>query len=75
MAAEVPQNEEEYRKWLKNLREALDHHFENNKDHIDSEGAAYRITTSQVANDLWIEWTYEIDLDHEVFLSESRLAK
>ncbi|KAJ7350708.1 hypothetical protein DFH08DRAFT_776959 [Mycena albidolilacea] len=71
VAAEVPQNEEEYRKWLKNLREALDHHFENNKDHIDSEGAAYRITTSQVTNDIWIEWIYEIDLDHEVFLIDS----
>ncbi|KAF8150510.1 hypothetical protein K438DRAFT_1865528 [Mycena galopus ATCC 62051] len=71
VAAEIPRGEEEYKKWLKNLREELDHHFENSKDGVDSNGDDYRITTERPTNDIMIEWVYEIDLDHEVFLVDS----
>ncbi|KAJ7033442.1 hypothetical protein C8F04DRAFT_1104747 [Mycena alexandri] len=73
VASEVPLGDEEvYQKWLKKLREALDHHFEQNRELIGTESGAYYISTEAPSNDLWIEWMYEIDLDHEVFLVDSR---
>jgi hypothetical protein len=72
VATEIPHDAEAYKLWIEKLREALDHHFEQKKDEIDSpNGLNYRITTERPLNDLWIEWVYEIDLDHEVFLGKS----
>ncbi|KAF7362474.1 polymerase II transcription elongation factor [Mycena venus] len=73
VAAEVPRNAEEYKEWLQNLRQALDSDFEENKDQIDvyDGGGEYFITKDRPTNDIMIEWVYEIDLDHEVFLVDS----
>ncbi|KAJ7744687.1 hypothetical protein B0H16DRAFT_1559846 [Mycena metata] len=66
VASEVPlRDEQAYRNWLKKLREALDHHFEQNKERIGIESGAYYISNEAPSIDIWM---YEIDLDHEVFL-------
>ncbi|KAJ7033445.1 hypothetical protein C8F04DRAFT_1104758 [Mycena alexandri] len=75
VAGEVPIGPEEaYQNWLKKLREELDHQLDQNREliGIDPESSAYFISTEAPSNDQWIEWIYEIDLDHEVFLVDSR---
>ncbi|KAJ6593194.1 hypothetical protein B0H19DRAFT_975817 [Mycena capillaripes] len=73
VAAEVPCDDEAYKKWLENLRVALDRDFALNVARVDAEdgGYDYFITKNQPTNDIFIEWIYEIDLDHEVFLVDS----
>lgn len=70
MAAEVPRDPEAYKAWLERLRKSLDADFEENKSQINSLAMDYFITKEQAdfENDIMIEWVYEIDLDHEVFL-------
>lgn len=70
VAAEVPRDPEAYKAWLERLRKSLDADFEENKSQIDSLAMDYFITKEQAdfENDIMIEWVYEIDLDHEVFL-------
>ncbi|KAJ6631367.1 hypothetical protein B0H10DRAFT_490391 [Mycena sp. CBHHK59/15] len=53
------------------MRESLDRSFEQNKDNLESGDMEYNITRQQPMNDIFIEWVYEIDLDHEVFLVDS----
>ncbi|KAK7057707.1 polymerase II transcription elongation factor [Favolaschia claudopus] len=72
IAAEIPRDPDEYKKWLAQIRQALDHHFEMNEEHIDSPDAHYRIHTEQYdIEDTGVDYIYEIDLDHEVFLVDS----
>ncbi|KAJ7645926.1 hypothetical protein DFH06DRAFT_1050533 [Mycena polygramma] len=72
VAAEIPRDPEAYKRWLDVLRENLDQDYENNKDAVDSDGDGdYFITKTQPTNDIMIEWVYEIDLDHEVFLVDA----
>ncbi|KAJ6488273.1 hypothetical protein C8R47DRAFT_511968 [Mycena vitilis] len=72
VAAEIPRDPEAYKRWLEVLRENLDRDYENNKDGVDSDdGGDYFITKTQPTNDIMIEWVYEIDLDHEVFLVDA----
>ncbi|KAJ6593218.1 hypothetical protein B0H19DRAFT_1365350 [Mycena capillaripes] len=77
VAVEVPRDEEACKTWIEKLCQALDYHFEQKKDRVDSPGGkyGYRITTerpeNQAENNRRIEWVYEIDVDHEVFLGES----
>jgi hypothetical protein len=66
VAAEVPRDPEAYKEWLERLRKSLDADFEENKSQVDS--LDYFITKEQPLGDVFIEWVYEIDLDHEVFL-------
>ncbi|KAK7057778.1 polymerase II transcription elongation factor [Favolaschia claudopus] len=70
VAAGVPRDADEYRAWLDRLRQSLDKDVEvfeeDNKANYDDAG--YFITKVQPTNDIMIEWVYEIDLDHEVFL-------
>ncbi|KAJ7799962.1 hypothetical protein B0H14DRAFT_2901377 [Mycena olivaceomarginata] len=69
VAAEVPRDPEAYKEWLERLRKSLDADFEENKSQVDS--LDYFITKEQPLGDVFIEWVYEIDLDHEVFLVDS----
>ncbi|KAJ7768285.1 hypothetical protein B0H16DRAFT_312852 [Mycena metata] len=73
IASEIPvRDEESYKQWLQAMRDSLDEDLENNKDLIDEIGdGRYFITTNQPTTDIFIEWVYEIDLDHEVFLVDS----
>ncbi|KAJ7286888.1 hypothetical protein C8J57DRAFT_1282266 [Mycena rebaudengoi] len=72
VAAEVPTGDPEaYQKWLEVIRAKLDKDFEENPDCVENEKGKYTITREQPSNDLFIEWIYEIDLDHEVFLVDS----
>ncbi|KAJ7176663.1 hypothetical protein C8R46DRAFT_1076948 [Mycena filopes] len=66
VASEIPVGDEEtYKKWLENIRAGLDEDVEQNKEQIDGDRDEYFITTEQPTNDIFIEWVYEIDLDHE----------
>ncbi|KAJ7176694.1 hypothetical protein C8R46DRAFT_988849 [Mycena filopes] len=72
VASEIPVGDEEtYKKWLENIRAGLDEDVKQNKEQIDGDRDEYFITTEQPTNDLFIEWVYEIDLDHEVFLVDT----
>ncbi|KAJ7672112.1 hypothetical protein B0H17DRAFT_989058 [Mycena rosella] len=69
VAAEIPVGDEKvYKEWLEQLREQMDKHFEENKDVLETYQDANIITQTQSVADIMIEWVYEIDLDHEVFL-------
>ncbi|KAJ6534030.1 hypothetical protein DFH09DRAFT_932424, partial [Mycena vulgaris] len=72
-AAEVPVgNGKAYKQWLEKLREDLDDHFEHNKHDLEPDDKIDMITRTQPCNDgVMIEWTYEIDLDHGVFLGNN----
>ncbi|KAJ7750127.1 hypothetical protein DFH07DRAFT_828280 [Mycena maculata] len=68
VAAEIPRDPEAYRIWRDRLREELGKAFEQSSVN-GSDGPT--ITKEQPQNDIMIEWIYEIDLDHEVFLVDS----
>ncbi|KAJ7672111.1 hypothetical protein B0H17DRAFT_1243863, partial [Mycena rosella] len=42
--------------------------FEQNQDVLETYIECNIITRTQSVGDVWIEWVYELDLDHEVFL-------
>ncbi|KAJ6497416.1 hypothetical protein C8R45DRAFT_982834 [Mycena sanguinolenta] len=69
VAAEIPHNPEAYKEWLERLRKSLDE-LEKNQSETNYE-SNYFITQERPANDIMIEWVYEIDLDHEVFLVDA----
>ncbi|KAJ7744688.1 hypothetical protein B0H16DRAFT_1889631 [Mycena metata] len=70
VAAEIPLGDAKaYQEWLENLRTALDHHLEMNRERIGSEEGNYLITDSPVEGHD-VSFVYEIDLDHEVFLGK-----
>ncbi|KAJ7645938.1 hypothetical protein DFH06DRAFT_580166 [Mycena polygramma] len=71
VAAEIPRDAESYRMWLEDLRGALDRRFEDEKEQLDCPNGSELLTKERPANDLVIEWIYEFDLDHEVFLVDS----
>ncbi|KAJ7125391.1 hypothetical protein C8R44DRAFT_782993 [Mycena epipterygia] len=72
VASEVPTGDAKaYKAWLDNLRKILDSDFEKNKHAIESDNIDYFITRKQPRTNIMIEWVYEIDLDHEVFLVDS----
>ncbi|KAF8161758.1 hypothetical protein K438DRAFT_306548 [Mycena galopus ATCC 62051] len=71
VAQEVPRDSEAYKAWLESLAKSLDELVEEHKTEIDSEfdlGSDYFISKERPFHFLTIEWVYEIDLDHEVFL-------
>ncbi|KAJ7198480.1 hypothetical protein GGX14DRAFT_525603 [Mycena pura] len=66
--AEIPRGDEEtYRAWIQELRDSLDRKLEN----LDDGNGTFSISEERPQNDLWIEWIYELDLDHEVFLVDT----
>jgi hypothetical protein len=64
-------DEQAYKIWLENRRKEMDEHFENNKDHLETYMDCNIITETRPLGDIMIEWVYEMDLDHEVFLRKS----
>ncbi|KAJ7065560.1 hypothetical protein C8F01DRAFT_1053667 [Mycena amicta] len=67
----VPQgDEEEYQEWLDALRSRLEAQLAN-RTLKDDEGFDFRISRKAPLNDILIEWVYEIDCDHEVFLVDN----
>ncbi|KAJ7252429.1 hypothetical protein B0H12DRAFT_619633 [Mycena haematopus] len=69
VAAEVPRDPKEYKEWLERLRKSLEEQFEA-KYKLGTMGSDY-ITEEQPLNDIMIQWVYELDLDHEVFLVDA----
>ncbi|KAJ7641316.1 hypothetical protein FB45DRAFT_899926 [Roridomyces roridus] len=70
----IPIDPEEYKKWLEALRESLDKEFELAKQDgtlEQGQGVNPHYSQDEPENDLFIEWIYGINLDHEVFVLNS----
>lgn len=70
--AEIPTDPEKFLKWLEGMRHYFDELLEEHQDALNKNGGlreddGLEITRKQPTNDLFIEWVYEIDLDHLVF--------
>ncbi|KAJ7286897.1 hypothetical protein C8J57DRAFT_1282297 [Mycena rebaudengoi] len=73
MASEVPTgNPEAYRKWLESLRALLDTKLEENPDGLQYDDEEDYQIMRQMVPTTPFEWVYELDLDHEVFLVDSK---
>ncbi|KAJ7478611.1 hypothetical protein B0H11DRAFT_2028037 [Mycena galericulata] len=73
VAAEIPRDPEPYKACRDRLRKQLEEaQIERNKStDVDDDDDGPTITQKQPQNDIMIEWVYEIDLDHEVFLVDT----
>jgi hypothetical protein len=65
---EIPRasSKEEFEEWARSIREYLDAQYEELKDLPIHSGPAYVADKQPIRG--MVEWTYEIDLDHLVFL-------
>ncbi|KAF7290053.1 polymerase II transcription elongation factor [Mycena chlorophos] len=73
-SSQIPRTQEAYQEWLERLKKTLEEYLEKMtaSDGDDSEDDfEFRVSTEPPENDLFIEWIYTIDLDHEVFLVDS----
>ena len=72
LARTIPRDREEYLNWLEEKRHELDVIIEettNSEDYVDygDDDEHIGLSRTRPQNSIMIEWTYIIDLDHEVF--------
>ncbi|KAG6916715.1 hypothetical protein DXG01_005664 [Tephrocybe rancida] len=67
MAMEIPVNPDSYKKWLQSMQEQLDRTLKT-RDDIANGFDYMEESDSPPQLDRFIQWTYEVDLDNEVFL-------
>ncbi|KAL0956643.1 hypothetical protein HGRIS_002776 [Hohenbuehelia grisea] len=67
---QIPRDLEAYERWVEGLRKEIEAYEEPEDNDYGPEYA--KVHHDQPMNNLFIEWVYEIDLDHEVFHVDSQ---